>query len=104
MKPFKSRHNLAVIYIAQGNYRQPIGELVEAIRTRPENPMLPMLLYNLGVACAKDGQRERARRCFRSALGLDPHYERACADLRFLSSGQRRRGCAAESGPGREPV
>jgi len=69
--PQFARHNLGMIYLTAGNYKQAEKEFQDAIRVAPDYA----LAYNgLGQAYYRDGKYEEAKQAFDGALKIVPDY------------------------------
>ena len=71
-------NNLAVLFIEQGRYEDALRPLARAVGLRDD---IPVFHNNLGMAMEGVGRVRRAREAFRSALLLDPAYNRALVNL-----------------------
>ena len=82
--PFSKANRLA----DSGNFPEAIAKYEHALLLGYRTPPL---LSNLGVAYAREGNREKARMLFQEALRVDPGYPGARANLEKLENetGQR---------------
>ncbi|MBU0678192.1 MAG: sulfatase-like hydrolase/transferase [Verrucomicrobia bacterium] len=64
--------------IAKGSCEEAVESLRSALTIRPRDPVAH---YNLGVALAAVGKRDKARRHFEEALAIKPDYQEARAGL-----------------------
>lgn len=72
-------HNaLGVLADTERNYASAIEHYEAALTS---NPKSPMLLTNLGYSRYLTGDLDEAERLYRVALGIDPKYKRAAANL-----------------------
>jgi Flp pilus assembly protein TadD len=74
---------LGWIYCRKGLLSQAIRELEETIQRDPLNPLYQ---YHLGVAYAKNGNRDKAKRALEAALRLRPDFEGAADATRLLAN------------------
>lgn len=71
-------NNAAVLAIHHGRFEQGIALYRSAIGALgPKHRMVARLLYNLGIACHKQGRTDEALDCFAQAFAADRAYDKA---------------------------
>ncbi len=71
-------NNAAVLAIRHGRFEQGISLYRTAIGALgPKHRMVARLLYNLGIACHKQGRTDEAMDCFAQAFAADRCYDKA---------------------------
>ena len=73
--------NLGVIYRQAGKVNESVGELEQAVKLSPRQPIY---LNQLGIAYRQQGQFAKARDAYQRALALDPGYAAAVLNLGIL--------------------
>ncbi|MBN42141.1 MAG: hypothetical protein CL573_01480 [Alphaproteobacteria bacterium] len=72
--------NLGNLYRQNGRYEESRDLLERAVKAAPDDPEM---LHSLGVTLSSLREYEGASACFRAALGADPGFIRAAAQLFF---------------------
>jgi tetratricopeptide (TPR) repeat protein len=77
-----THNNLGLIYFEQGLYEKSESEFIQAVEEQPD---LAESYYNLGVLYNEEnGNKERARKLFQTALDIDRGYKQAKESIRKL--------------------
>ena len=74
--------NLGVIYRQAGKLAEAVGELEQAVKLSPRQPIY---LNQLGIAYRQQGQFAKARDAYERAIALDPGYAAAVLNLGILN-------------------
>lgn len=73
-RDYKNFLMLGVVYNAQGNHKDAITALN---RANAENPGSSDVIYQIGIAAEKTGDKEGAKELYKTALQFDPKYQDA---------------------------